>query len=162
MSAYFSEESSPREISSCYSSMSLQQKSAPTSFPLARRILWDRAPLSSPCSIRVEDVLPPLYLSKTAVKSFLGDCLDRFSEGQEHASLTSTGVVAPLCSISSNEMHTLKHDGPLRSVLGSSEYIMRVSPQGSSPLSSFDSCTIPVSCRPQSDTELSFDKSATA
>ena len=56
-------------------------------FPATRSVLWDRTPLNHPVYIRFQDIIPPLYLTASAIRLILQGLCQTDTSIQNHVAI---------------------------------------------------------------------------
>lgn len=147
-------------------------------FPIARGVLWDRTSVESPRYLRPSDVVPPIYVSPSAIKSLLESCLNTTAIGLTDKSTSSySSSIERLLSVKpirQFDKYTrnglpLFSQSPWRAIVGPSNYVTQISDSVDTPPASkvpfgkgVDSIlSIPISCRTDVGDGLLFDKDTT-
>ena len=141
-------------------------------FPNSRRILWSREPTGKPHFIHSADVMPPLYLSPSAMVSLVDSC-DRSSTERAKTMDRVASIVPVRDVLDALPKETGYFQGPWKTVLGNTSYVIELSDKsdGSSLLGSTSNLvgpavnsnmTIPVSFRADWADSLDFDQDSTS
>ena len=144
---------------------------APVIFPNSRSILWSREPTGKPHYIHAEEVMPPLYLSPSAMSSLVESCS---RDADDRARMTErVASIVPVEEVLAETIGTREGDyfqGPWKTMLGSSAYVIKLSENldgASQHMSSLvgpavnSKLTIPVMLRSDWEDTLVFDKEST-
>lgn len=146
------------------------EEEAPVIFPNSRSILWSREPTAKPHYINAEDVMPPLFLSPSAMISLVESCSKSVGNAKVVEKVASIVPVGNVLEDSSRAREGDFYHGPWRTLLGNSAYVINLSDIADStaqPMSSLvgpsvhSNLTIPIILRSDWEDSLDFDKDST-
>ena len=147
------------------------EEEAPVIFPNSRTILWSREPTAKPHYIHAEEVMPPLYLSPSAMCALMESCSDQTNGmAKMTEKLASIVPVEDILEDSSRVRHGDLYPGPWKTLLGDSPYVLKMSDETegvSQPTRSLvgpsvsSNLTIPIFLRSDREDSLLFDKDST-
>ena len=141
---------------------------APLIFPISRSVLWDRTTCENPRYVRSKDIIPPIYLSPSSIKSLLDNCLNASVNGESVLNLRL--CVQEIADIGKSTSLSLFNQSPWRTILGTNSYVMEIESESkihdSDNKSAFgkdleSSLNIPISVRQSMGDNLLFEKEET-